>query len=103
MYIMHYINTLYVFHRSRAFHEVWCPKEIGWDSWVRDATGISVQGIPPKNWGKYHFSFVNASRFKTKRPHNGIIVVVVVVVAAVVVESYSFLILIIVDVLVCLL
>ena len=45
-------RTLYVPHRSRAFHEVWCPKVIGRDSWVREATGVSVQRIPPKNWGK---------------------------------------------------
>ena len=48
----HSPGTLYVLYRSRAFHEVWCPKVIGRDSWVREATGISVQGIPPKNWGK---------------------------------------------------
>ena len=65
-------RTLYVLHRSRAFHEVWCPKEIGRDSWVREATGVSVQRIFPQNWGKCLFSVVNASRFKTERPHSGI-------------------------------
>ena len=45
-------RTLYVLHRSRALHEVWCPKAIGRDSWVREATGVSVQRLPPKNWGK---------------------------------------------------
>ena len=45
-------RTLYVLHRCRAFHEMWCPKVVGRDSWVREATGVSVQRIPPKNWGK---------------------------------------------------
>ena len=44
-------RTLYVLHRSWACHEVWCPK-VGQDSWVREATGVSVQRIPPKNWGE---------------------------------------------------
>ena len=44
--------ALYDRFRSRAFHEVWCPKVIGRDSWVREATGVSVQSPPPKNWGK---------------------------------------------------
>ncbi len=35
-------RTLYVLHHSRAFHEVWCPQEIGRDSWVREATGVTV-------------------------------------------------------------
>ena len=41
-------RTLYVLHRSRAFHEVWCLKVIGRDSWVRETTGVSVQRIPHK-------------------------------------------------------
>ena len=41
-------RTLYVLHRSRAFHEVWCPKDIGRDSWVREAMGVSVQKCPPQ-------------------------------------------------------
>ena len=44
--------ALYGRFRSRAFHEVWCPKVIGRDSWVREATGVGVQSPPPKNWGK---------------------------------------------------
>ena len=39
--------ALYGRFRSRAFHEVWCPKVIGRDSWVREATGVSVQSPPP--------------------------------------------------------
>ncbi len=35
------------------YHEVWCPKVIGRDGWVREATGGSVQRFPPKNlWKK---------------------------------------------------
>ena len=45
-------GTLYVLHRSRAFHEVWCPKVMGRDGWVWEATGGSVQRLPPENWGK---------------------------------------------------
>ena len=61
--------ALYGRFRSRAFHEVWCPKEIGRDSWVREATGVSVQSPPPKNWRRNTFVCEHVRR-KTERPHN---------------------------------
>ena len=54
---------------SPVFHKVWCLQVIGRDSWVREATGGSVQSHPPKNWGKNTFVCKRFSR-KTESPRN---------------------------------
>ena len=69
--------ALYGRFRSRAFHEVWCPKVIGQDSWVREATGVSVQSPPPKNWGNNTFVRKRFSS-KTESPHNTLLLNVIV-------------------------
>ena len=79
--------ALYGCFRSRAFHEVWCPKVIGRDSWVWEATGVSVQSPPPKNWGKK--LVVVRKRIARENGKSPEYVVFVVVVVVVVVHEYT--------------